>query len=425
MNKIHEIICRHTIGDGEKTIIDPKKSKGVYLVDKISGITYLDCASQYASMPLGWNHPGLKDLMFSKNNLEELEFCCLNKISNCDFYTETYANFIEEFSNISKDFKHFFFIDGGTLAVENAIKSAFDWKAKRIGLNYNAKESLVKKMDVVHLEEAFHGRSGYCLSLTNTIPNKTALFPKFNWTRVKNPKIKFPMVESEVSLIEELSLLQIEKALRSRLVAAIVLETIQGEGGDNHFRTEYFKALRSLADKNECLLILDEVQTGMGITGKTWAYEHYGIIPDMISFGKKAQVCGFASTNRIDEVENNVFKESSRISSTWGGNIVDMFRFIQISKIVKEFNLINNAKIVGEYFLEELKKLENIENVRGKGLMLAFDLETPETRDKALLKLRENMVILPCGKRSIRLRPNLIFSKENVDESIDYIKKSV
>jgi len=423
MDRVHEIICKYTVGDGEKVVIDPKRSAGVYLVDKISGTSYLDCASQYASMPLGWNHPRLKELMFASP--DELEFCCLNKIANCDFYTETYANFIEEFSKITPDFNHLFFIDGGTLAVENAIKCAFDWKAKKLGLNYSAKEFLVNKMDVVHLEEAFHGRSGYCLSLTNTVLNKTALFPKFNWTRVKNPKIEFPVVESKASLVEELSLLQTERALKSNLVAAIVLETIQGEGGDNHFRTEYFKAIRKLADDYECLLILDEVQTGVGLTGATWAYEHYGIIPDMISFGKKTQVCGFASTNRIEDIDNNVFNESSRISSTWGGNVVDMLRFTKIIRVIKELNLVENASTVGSYFLDKLNGVDEINNVRGRGLMLAFDLETPSRRDEVLKKLREKMLVLPCGKKSIRLRPHLIFTKQNVDEAIEYIKNSI
>lgn len=424
MTKIHETICKYTIGDGEKLIVDTKKSKGVYLVDNGTGKIYLDCSSQYASMPLGWNNTRLKELIYSSHNIEKLEFCCLHKIANCDYYTEVYADLVESFSGITRDFNYLFFIDGGTLGVENAIKAAFDWRARSLGLNYEA-DYLVNKMDVIHLEEAFHGRSGYCLSLTNTVLNKTALFPKFNWTRIKNPKIKFPIVESDARLIEELSLLQAELALKSNLVAAIVLETIQGEGGDNHFRTEYFKALRKLADDHGCLLILDEVQTGVGLTGRTWAYEHYGIVPDMISFGKKAQVCGFASTNRINEVSNNVFKESSRISSTWGGNIIDMLRFTNIIKVINELNLVQNAESVGKYFLNKLQETDRIQNVRGKGLMLAFDLETPEERDKVLHKLKENMVILPCGKKSIRIRPHLIFSKENVDEAMGYIKNSI
>lgn len=423
MTEVHEIVCKHTIGDGEKIVIDPHKSFGAYLIDQISGNCYLDCASQYASMPLGWNSPALREAISSDMN--NLMFCALHKVANCDFYTEIYAKFVKKFSEITPDFNYLFFIEGGTLGVENALKAAFDWKAKKLGLTNTASDFIVNQMDVIHLKQAFHGRSGYCLSLTNTVVNKVSLFPKFNWTRIHNPKVKFPMVEGEVTVDEELSLLQAKKALQSKTVAAIVLETIQGEGGDNHFRTEYFKSLRNLADQYECLLILDEVQTGVGLTGELWGYQHYGIVPDMISFGKKSQVCGFASTNRIDDVKDNVFHESSRISSTWGGNIIDMFRFTKIIDIIQKENLIENAKNVGEYFLKKLKEIEGISNVRGKGLMLAFDLKNSEERSIVLKKLNKKMIILSCGEKSIRLRPHLIFTKQNVDEAIDYIKEAV
>lgn len=414
-NQVHNVMKTHTIGDGESIIIDNTKSHGVYLVDGITGNSYLDCSSQFASMAIGWNHPKMEP------QVAKIGVIGKHKYANSDYFSVELAEFTETFASLAPDFEHFFFIEGGTLGVENALKAAFDWKAKKLGL----KEKDINSLDVIHLEKAFHGRSGYTLSLTNTLPNKTASFPKFNWTRIKNPKIKFPLVDSEVIVDEEFSLDQAEKALKSKLVAAILLETIQGEGGDNHFTPRYFAALRELADKYEAILILDEVQTGVGLTGKMWAYEHYGIIPDMISFGKKAQVCGFASTNRIDDIPNNVFNISSRINSTWGGNIVDMVRFKAIADIIVEDNLVENADIVGKYFLDQLQKLPIINNVRGKGLMLAFDLNDMGTRDAVIEEMQKKMTVLPCGEQSIRLRPHLIFSKENVDEAISYITDAI
>ena len=411
-HEVHDVMKQYTIGDGEPHVIDFEKSHGTHLIDEKTGASYLDCASQFASMPLGWNHPKLKERM------EDINKYVIHKIANSDYYSVPLAKFVETFAGIAPDFKYFFFVEGGSLGVENAVKAAFDWKAKKLSLT----ENCVNDLNVIHLEQAFHGRGGYTLSLTNTVPNKTALFPKFNWTRIKNPKIKFPFVDSEAVEDEEFSLCQAEEALKSNLVAAIILETIQGEGGDNHFTSRYFAALRALADKYEALLILDEVQTGVGLTGKMWAYEHYGIIPDMISFGKKTQVCGFASTIRIDEVPNNVFKESSRINSTWGGNIIDMIRFTHIANIIQEENLVDQASIVGDYFLKQLQTLPRITHCRGKGLMLAFDLETPEARNDVLNKMSKKMTVLPCGERSIRLRPHLIFSTTDVDEAIDVIK---
>lgn len=410
---IRPIMNRHTIGDGEHIVIDRVNSYGSYLVDACTGKRYLDLSSQFASQALGWNHPSLN------KRLAHLGVAALHKYANSDCYSSDLADFVETFAAITPDFKHLFFVEGGTLAIENALKCAFDWKAQKLGLTENE----VNDLDVIHFKQAFHGRSGYCLSLTNTVPNKTALFPKFKWTRVDNPKCQSSgnMEETEAKVVDQIR----SHLIGGHKVAAIILETIQGEGGDNHFRPEFFKSLRQIADENEVLLILDEVQSGMGLTGKMWAYQHFGIVPDMICFGKKTQVCGFATTGRIDELETNVFKVSSRINSTWGGNIVDMVRSKYIIDIIVEEGLVANAADVGNYFLELLCEVPRITNVRGRGLMLAFDLETPETRNNVLVKLQEEATILPCGEQSIRIRPHLTFSKENVDEAVAIIKKAV
>lgn len=383
--------------------VDVKKSKGVWIANT-KGELFLDCDSQFASQALGWNHP---KLLAQKERLAEIS---LHKLTNSDVYSHEYCEFVKSFASICEDFKHFFFVEGGTLGVENALKAAFDWKANILGIG----EPYTNKLDVIHLKQAFHGRSGYTLSLTNTVPNKTDLFPKFNWTRIKNPSLKFPVtrkVEREVRKLESESLEQAEKALRTNLVAAIILESIQGEGGDNHFTPEYFKSLRELADKYQAMLILDEVQSGVGLTGKMWAYQHFGIVPDMICFGKKTQICGFCSTDRIDTADKNVFNTQSRINSTWGGSIVDMVRFTIINQIIREENLVQNAEEVGKYLLEKLQSLP-LENVRGRGLMIAFDLPDAEARDKFLEKAKTKMTLLPCGERSIRLRPSLILTKD-------------
>ena len=396
--------------------IDIIKSKGVWIANK-KGKIFLDCDTQYASQALGWNHP---KLLAQKDRLAEV---ALHKIANSDVYSDEYVAFIKSFASICPDFKHFFFVEGGTLGVENALKAAFDWKANILGIG----EPYTNKLDVIHLKQAFHGRSGYTLSLTNTVPNKTDLFPKFNWTRIKNPSLKFPVtrkVEWEVRKLESESLEQAEKALKTNLVAAIILESIQGEGGDNHFTPEYFKSLRELADKYQAMLILDEVQSGIGLTGQMWAYQHFGIVPDMICFGKKTQVCGFCSTTRIDTAEKNVFNTQSRINSTWGGNIVDMVRFTIINQIIKEENLVQNAAIVGKYLLEKLQGL-TLENVRGKGLMIAFDLPDAEARDAFLERAKKKLTLLPCGERSIRLRPSLILNKDEAYLIYKEIKRAI
>ena len=208
-------------------------------------------------------------------------------------------------------------------------------------------------------------------------------------------------------------------------VAAIIIEPIQGEGGDNHFPKEFFTNLRRIANERDCLLIFDEVQTGMGLTGKMWAYEHFGVIPDMMCFGKKTQVCGFCSTDRIDEVKDNVFNTSGRINSTWGGNIVDMVRSRHIIDAIEKYNLIDNARNVGQRLISNLRGLPVISNVRGRGLMIAFDLSEEYVRDLVMSILSKDMLALKCGSKSIRLRPPLTFSNQDADNAAHFISRAV
>ena len=387
-------LSKHVLVDGFHVAVNQKKSLGSWIVD-LDGNKYLDCYSQFASQPLGWNH---KVLVNAKQELGEV---AMHKIANSDMYTEQYASFVEKFSGITPDFSHYFFIDGGALAVENALKAAFDWKAKKLGLT---SDEDINTLDVFHLGNAFHGRTGYTLSLTNTTPEKTDLFPKFQWNRIWS--------------IEDA-----EELMHDR-VAAMVVEPIQGEGGDNHFVPELFPLMRKWADDNDAILIFDEVQTGVGLTGKMWCYEHFGIVPDMMCFGKKTQVCGFCSTDRIDEVEHNVFNDSGRINSTWGGNIVDMVRFSHIMDAIEEEKLVDNAHEVGGHLENALNNLDIISNVRGMGLMIAFDLDTPDLRDRMVSLLQEDMIVLKSGTHSIRLRPALTFSKQDADSAVAFISRA-
>jgi len=254
-----------------------------------------------------------------------------------------------------------FFIEGGALGVENALKAAFDWKVKK-NIARNGEIGDVGSQ-VIHFEQCFHGRTGYTLSLTNTAdPRKTAHFPKFNWPRIINPKITFPLDEDNlesVKRVEKEAIDQIKSVIKidGADIAAMIIEPIQGEGGDNFFRKEFLQTLREICDENEIILIFDEVQTGMGLTGKMWAWEHFDVTPDLMSFGKKTQVCGCVSSRRIDEVPDNVFKESSRINSTWGGNLTDMVRSVIYLEIIREENLLNAATENGKYLLSQLMSL--------------------------------------------------------------------
>ena len=152
-------------------------------------------------------------------------------------------------------------------------------------------------------------------------------YPQFDWPRIVNPRITFPLDgdnTKQVEALEKKALEQIRAVLFKERedLAAIIIEPIQGEGGDNHFRAEFFQSLRDICDENDLMFIMDEVQTGMGLTGRFWAHEHVNVKPDILGFGKKFQVCGTLASRRVDQVSCNVFEERSRISSTFGGGLI-------------------------------------------------------------------------------------------------------
>ena len=427
---VHSTLSKYILADGMDIVWDVEKSHGSYLYDAKANKEYLDLFSFFASQPIAFNHPKLNTPEFK----DKMARHSLHRPSLSDVYTEEFADAVDTFARIAGagHFAHYFFVEGGTLGVENTLKAAFDWKVRK---NIAAGKG-EKGRQIIHLQKAFHGRSGYTLSLTNTSdPKKHMYFPKHPWPRVSSPAITFPLNKSNLSQVQALetqTLNEIKQALANNPddIAAFIMEPIQGEGGDNHFRPEFFQALRDLADAHEFLLIFDEVQTGFGLTGKMWAFEHYGVTPDLISFGKKAQVAGCASTSRIDEIKDHVFAQSSRINSTWGGNLLDMFRVQRYLEIIEEDRLVENAANVGEYLLGQLQDLARsngkISNVRGKGLMIAFDCKDGSHRDQVAQNMfGHGAIILGCGDISLRLRPHLDFSKEDADTTTTLIAKSL
>lgn len=425
---VHEVLRKKMLVDGFDLVFDHSRSYGNHLVDARTGEAYLDFFSFFASSPVGLNHPKLNNPEFR----EKIGFIAsLNKPSNSDLYTVEMAEFVDTFSRVSvpDHFKYLFFIDGGSLAVENGLKVAFDWKVRK-NLKKGIKEE--KGQQVIHFKEAFHGRSGYTMSLTNTDPNKIMYFPKFKWPRIVNPKIKWPLSEhlDEVIKLEEQAVNEIYAAIKNNPddIAVIIIEPVQAEGGDNFFRKEFHQKLRQIADENEILLMYDEVQTGIGLTGKMWAHQHY-VNPDIVSFGKKMQICGIMVSDRIDDIEDNCFHKSSRINSTWGGNLVDMVRSKRNLEIIEEDNLIENAELEGKLLLDKLYNLQEdypelISNVRGLGLMCSFDLPNVELRKEFLnLCYLHKLLILPCGLHSIRFRPSLTITGAEINEGLKIIEK--
>jgi len=428
---VHATIGKHMLADGMDQVIDLKKSHGSWLVDARDGKEYLDLFSMFASMPVGYNHPTLLE------NRDRIADAALNKPTNSDIYSTQMAEFVDTVGRIAQPdyLPYSFFVEGGALGVENALKTAFDWKVRK-NLAAGKEE---KGSKVIHFRECFHGRTGYTMSLTDSPdPRKTLYFPQFEWPRINNPKLHFPLTDEVLEHVlkaEATAINQIKSALAENPddIAALIIEPIQGEGGDNHFRGEFFQELRALADEHEFMLIYDEVQTGIGITGKMWAHQLFdsSTRPDIISFGKKTQICGIFASQRVDEVENNVFHESSRLNSTWGGNVVDMVRISLYLEIIAAEDLVNQAATNGDYLLSKLHDIQAdfngvVYNARGRGLFAAFDLLDGSTRDTlANLIIAEGALILGSGKKSIRFRPHLNITREEIDLADEIIRRAL
>ncbi|ODQ95910.1 L-lysine 6-transaminase [Mycolicibacterium holsaticum] len=422
---VHQVLARSMLTDGFDLVLDLERSAGSCLVDARTGARYLDMFTFFASSALGMNHPALTDVQIRA----ELIQAAVNKPSNSDVYTVPMARFVDTFVRVLGDpaLPHLFFIDGGALAVENALKVAFDWKSRRneargIDASLGAK--------VLHLTGAFHGRSGYTLSLTNTDPNKVARFPKFDWPRIDAPVLRR---DADMAAVEAHSLAQARAAFEANPhdIACFIAEPIQGEGGDRHMRPQFFTAMRKLCDEFDALLIFDEVQTGCGLTGTAWAYQQLGVTPDIVAFGKKTQVCGIMAGRRVDEVADNVFAVSSRLNSTWGGNLVDMVRARRVLEIIEVDQLITRAAHTGGYLLDRLKDLAEefsgvVLDVRGRGLMCAFSLPSAAQRDALLRGLWERRVIvLATGPDGVRFRPALTVTCDEIDAAIHAVRDAL
>lgn len=425
---VHSLLGRYQLADGLPMVLDLENSKGAWLRDAATGQDHLDFFTCFASWPVGYNHPSMAEPSF----VEEIQAAGLCNPANSDLYTTSMARFVEAFATkvTPAGYKHHFWIAGGALAVENTLKTAFDWKARKLGRT--SMTDSVNDLSILHFREAFHGRSGYTMSLTNTVPEKTGLFPQFDWPRVHNPGIEFDLeggIANDIEASEAKACEEIEKAFaeRGNTIAAILIEPMQGEGGDNHFRPEFLAKLREYADEHEALLIFDEVQTGFWSGGKNpWLWQDKGVAPDLVAFSKKTQVAGFYSNDRVLEVENNVFEMSSRINSTWGGNLVDMVRCRRFIEIILEEKLGEKVGERGEQMIRGLRGLAGehggIHNVRGQGSLVAFTLESGEVRDKMLSDLAsKNVLALASGPEAVRFRLPYVIGEAEIDTALERI----
>lgn len=361
------------------------------VIRDVDGNSFLDFTSNIGACPLGYSHPDIVSI------IADMARHGTHKIAGQDFYCQEHADLAQQFLSILPEGFKAFFINSGAEAVENAIKIAY-------------RRRLAEGLPVlpgVSCTGAFHGRTLGALSFTYSKPVQKAGFPELPVLR-----IKFCTDDGDAEIGAA------EKVLAKNKVAFVISEVVQGEGGYNVASQKFISSLRSATEKHGVPLILDEVQSGMGRTGKWWAFEHYGVVPDIMSTAKALQVGATAYRQDYDPGQQGV------LSSTWGGGSrIDLAAGAAVIEAIKRDGLLTNAQAMGERLKSGLKEQvgkKGILDVRGIGLMIGIEYDTKENRDDALKEaFRRGLLLLPAGQKAMRAIPPLIITKEEVDEGIE------
>lgn len=370
--------------------VHSNQGQGCYFKD-IDNNVFLDFACQVASNPLGYNYSALNKVIKSYNKSPV-------KIAGQDFAIPEHLDLLKELTSITpKNLNSAFLVNSGAEAVENTIKICMRQRKKaKFGISF---------------KNAFHGRTLGALSLTNTKP----IYNK-NFFSIPVRKISFE--EDAPEKLESL----IRYEAHAEDIAFIIIEIIQGEGGYNIAPKKLIRNLRAVTKVYKVPLIIDEVQSGMGRTGKWWAFQHYNINPDVMGAAKALQV-GAAIANR------KLFPEPGSLSSTWGGGSrLDLALGTEIIKEIKRKKLLSNINKMGKYLKKRLNELAintKIENVRGLGLMIAFDMPDKISKNNLIIGcLKNGLVLLGSGQKTIRLLPPYIVGKKEIDEAVNIIENS-
>ncbi|MFH0988278.1 MAG: aminotransferase class III-fold pyridoxal phosphate-dependent enzyme [Parcubacteria group bacterium] len=398
-----------------KIKIDFDKSRGAYIYDKNRKEYFLDFFGPYSISPLGYNHKIFKTATFKKEMLR----VATTKVANCETISDEAADFLNVFTKLSgaEKFKHFHFCCTGALAIEAAIKTAIDAKP-------------TDRPIVISLRHSFHGINSYGGTVTDrwTLANSRLTgMPRFDWPVIHNPKIiyrdnKIDFIATKKGIARfKKEFTACIKKFKSKNIVALLIEPVQSTAGDNYFPLEFFRLARQLCSRYNICLIFDEVQTGFGASGKMWYFQHTGIIPDIVAFGKKSQMSGIMVNKKF----GRIFQAPVRLEVTWDGDLVDMLRCRYIMTAYKKFSLLENAKRRGEELLEGMKKVNGVLNSRGIGVLICFDFATKQGRDSFAKRAFElGLLFNATGTNSIRLRPPLTITSADVKKALNIIRHS-
>lgn len=367
--------------------IDFNKSKGSYLFDKQRNKYFLDVFCMFSSLPLGYNHP-----IFDNNFDQIIKSISSVRMSNNLFQSDELREFQEKFRSISF-FNNIHLCATGALAVESALKCAYEQKKKPDSI-------------VVGLKNGYHGINSWGFttdSNMSSVYQRVINFPKNNWENISIAKVS--------SFIKK----------NSSRINALIVEPIQCTAGDIYLDIDILKELQKLCKDFDICFIVDEIQTGFAVTGDYWYSKKIDLEPDILVFGKKSQICGLMANDKYSEAIKSQYR---KLEVTFDGDLIDAVRCGFIIDAIKNDSLLENVEAKSNILSSELSS--NFENYRSSGHLIAFDFQTKSKRDKFVSQAFSNFLLVnPTGEKSVRLRPNLAFNGNELDELISKITKSL
>ena len=366
--------------------IDFKLSQGSYLFDKRSNKYFLDMFSMFSSLPLGYNHE-----IFDEEFDERIKYISHLKMCNNLFLSDEFESFETALSEIAVH-QNFHFSSTGALAVESAIKCGYEYKKNPDAI-------------VVGTTNSFHGIYSWGFVTDRGIPsvkNRVINYPKNSWKNIE---------------LEELPEFLIQN---SGTISSCIIEPIQCTSGDLYLDLNQLKKVQDICKKNNICFIIDEVQTGLGVTGDYWYSNQADLKPDILIFGKKSQISGIMVNEKFSEAIKSPYR---KLESTFDGDLIDACRGKYIIKAIEKYSLLRKVSKNSEILNDELS--QQFLNYRSAGHLIAFDFLSEEKRDNFVLKAYENnLLVNPTEDKTVRLRPNLAFSLNEIDDLLSRIKKS-